>query len=149
MSDDRCNITRMRALHFAHDIEHAFFDRRERVARARVKCVRNRARREAVRVEIIFFDSELCVAPFEIAGAVTADAMPEDQILCGRRRANRIRLNEAESSEGACERRLRKKSMCDRERAELGDLQRRTTVNARLTEFRARRSGRPGWLTPS
>lgn len=45
--------------------------------------------------EEVFFDIKCRVAAFEIAGAIVSDAMPEDQILCACRGANRIGLHEA------------------------------------------------------
>src|SRR5450631_4021071 len=42
--------------------------------------------------EEIFVDAELCVAAFEIAGAVVLDAMTQDQVLSACRSANGIGL---------------------------------------------------------
>src|ERR1035438_71177 len=47
----------------------------------------------------IFVDAELCVATFEIAGAVILDAMTQDQVLSARWSANGIGLDETHAME--------------------------------------------------
>lgn len=44
--------------------------------------------------EEIFFHTELGITPFQIAGTILFDSVPQDQVLRSRRRTNRIRLHE-------------------------------------------------------
>jgi hypothetical protein len=56
-----------------------------------------RAGHEAVRVEAVFLKAEPMVSPVEIADTIVRHPMPQDQILCASRRANRIGLHEPQS----------------------------------------------------
>jgi hypothetical protein len=51
---------------------------------------------EPVIDEHILVNVETVIAALEIAGTVTGDAVPQDEVLRARRRAYRIRLHEAE-----------------------------------------------------
>src|SRR5258708_3900907 len=78
-----------------------------------------RARDKTVVDEEVFFDAELRVAAFEVAGAIIPDAMPQDQVLSPRRRANRISLHEAQPIERAFQRSGREEALLDGEPAEI------------------------------
>src|SRR5215216_4477223 len=62
-----------------------------------------RSRDVAVVDEEVLFDVECRIASFEIAGAIVSDAMPQDQMLCARRRPNRIGLHETHLLESTFE----------------------------------------------
>ena len=64
--------------------------------RARVHQVMVRARQEAVVDEEVFFDRQLRIAAFEVAGAVAGHAVTQGEVLRARRGADRIGLHEAE-----------------------------------------------------
>ncbi len=63
-------------------------------------------RDEPVRVEVVLLDVEQRVVTLEIAGAISGDPVPQNQILRARRRANGIGLDKAKPIDGAlqCER---------------------------------------------
>ena len=62
----------------------------------RVMC----ARQKTVVDEEIFFDAELRVVPFEVAGAVAHNAVAQRQVLRPSGRSDRIRLHETELVNG-------------------------------------------------
>jgi hypothetical protein len=71
--------------------------RRPRHARrARMHQVMVRARQEAVIDEEVLFQRQFRVAAFEVAGAITHDAVAQRQVLRTRGRADRVRLHETE-----------------------------------------------------
>jgi hypothetical protein len=88
-----------------------------------------RARQEAVVDEEVLLDVELCVSAFEIARAVACDAMAERQVLGPRRRADRIRLDEAELVDRPAQRGGREQAASDGVAAQL--LQREGSRRAR------------------
>ena len=59
------------------------------------------ARQETVVDEEVFFDVETGIAALQVAGAVTAHAVAQGQVLRSRRGADRIGLDEAELINGA------------------------------------------------
>ena len=65
-------------------------------------------RQKSVGVQVVFFDVQRRIVPLEIACAVTANTMPEDEILRARRRSNGIGLHETEPIDGIGNRRRRK-----------------------------------------
>jgi hypothetical protein len=69
---------------------------------------------EAVVDEDILVDIEIDIVSFEIAGAITGDAVPKRQILRSRRSPDRIRLNESEYLERPRERRWAEQASRDR-----------------------------------
>ncbi len=79
------------------------------------------ARDEAVVDEEVLLDAQRVIAPLEIAGAVAFDAMPERQILCPRRRADRVGLHESKPLDGALQGDRREEAAGDRETPEVGD----------------------------
>jgi hypothetical protein len=98
-----------------HEREHCVRTPRLRRAPARAGDARmhQRVRRtghEAVIDEGVLLDVERLVVPLEIAVAITGDPMAERQILCTRRRADRIGLLEAERRDRLSERRRRKQA---------------------------------------
>ena len=62
------------------------------------------ARNESVVDEKVFLNSEFAIAQFKIAGMVILHTMPQDQVLCSRRRTDRIRLHEFHPMQRAFER---------------------------------------------
>ena len=73
----------------------------------------DRARQKAVIDEEVLFDLELRIAALQIAGAIAAHAVPQDQILSTSWRANGIRLYEPKLANGAGESRRRKQAAID------------------------------------
>ena len=73
----------------------------------------DRPRQKAVIDEEVLFDLELRITALQIAGAIAAHAVPQDQILSTSWRANRIRLNEPKLANGAGEGRRRKQAASD------------------------------------
>jgi hypothetical protein len=78
---------------------------------------------KAVDEEVVFFEVERFVLGLEVAGVVVDDAMPEDEVLRSRRRANRVCLDEAEALDRGSQRRRRKERAADRETPELADVE--------------------------
>jgi hypothetical protein len=76
-------------------------------------------RHEPVVDESIFLDAERRVAAFQVARPVTADAMPQRQVLRARRRADRIGLNETEAVQRPLERGGAEQAMGDGEAAKI------------------------------
>jgi hypothetical protein len=54
----------------------------------------------AVHVEAIFLQPEVVVLALEVAGPVARHPLVEDQVLCARRVADRIELDELQGSHG-------------------------------------------------
>ena len=90
---------------------------------ARVHQPRHLAGDEAVVDEDVLFDAERLVLAFEIAGAISGDAMAQRQVLRARGCANRIGLHEAKGVEGAREGRRPEQAARDREAAEISESQ--------------------------
>ncbi len=63
--------------------------------------------------EEVLFDLELRIATLQIAGAIAAHAVPQDQVLSTGWRANWICLHEPELANGAGECRRRKQAAID------------------------------------
>jgi hypothetical protein len=61
---------------------------------------RRRARQEAIVDEEVFFQRQPRVAALQLAGAVVAHAVAQDQVLRARRCAQRIGLHEAQAADG-------------------------------------------------
>jgi hypothetical protein len=66
-----------------------------------VQQIPHAPRDESVRVQVVLFDVERCIVTLEIAGAVSVDPVPENQVLRARGSTNRVRLHEAETIDGA------------------------------------------------
>ena len=67
-------------------------------------------------------DVQLGVAALEIPGAITADAVAQDEILRTRGRADRIGLHECEPIEGPLQRRWWEETARDGKRSQVPDL---------------------------
>ena len=78
-------------------------------------------RDEPVVDEEVLLDAQRVIAPLEIAGPVAFDAMPERQILCPRRRADRVGLYKAEALDGVFQTGRWKQGAGDGEAAEVGE----------------------------
>src|SRR4029078_2636966 len=81
------------------------------------------ARDEAGVDEHVLLDVERGVAPLEIARDVVAHAVPQREVLCPRRRADRVRLDEPEPIERALQRRGREQTAGDGEAAQSVEIQ--------------------------
>ncbi len=100
----------MNPLERGRHFEHTFFQRAEPMrlgpraafgrADSRMQEAPRRAWHEAVRVEAVFLEGEPMVVPVQIADAIVLHPVPQDQILCAGRRANRIGLHESQSFDG-------------------------------------------------
>src|SRR6185503_9937752 len=97
----RLEVRRMYLSRRLHDVEHLLFEPAPARAGARVQQVPHTPRHESVCVQVVPFDVERRVVTLEIAGAVSVDPVPENQVLRARRRTNRIGLHEAETIDGA------------------------------------------------
>src|SRR3954452_16371152 len=64
----------------------------------------HRSRHKTVIDEKVFFNSELCVARFEIAGAIIIDALTKNQILSARWCTNWIGLHKSHAGKCALQR---------------------------------------------
>jgi hypothetical protein len=76
-------------------------------------------RQKAVDEEVVFFEVERLVRSFEVAGVVVDDAMAEDEVLCPRRCANRIGLDETEALDRVSQGRWREERVSDGEAPKL------------------------------
>src|SRR5215469_9727035 len=72
-------------------------------------------RDETIVDEKIFFDAEFYIATLQIACAVVANAMPQDQVLRPRWCANRVGLHESQVVERAFQRRRLEQRACNGE----------------------------------
>ena len=71
----------------------------------------HRLRQKSVRIQVVFFDIQRPILPLEIACSISADAMPEDEILRARRRSDGIGLHEPEPLDGVRQCRGREKEI--------------------------------------
>ena len=83
------------------------------------------ARQKAVVDKKIFFDAELRVTAFEVAGAITNDAVAQGQVLRARRGSDRVGLHEAEALDRPPERGRLEQRAGDRVAAQGVERQRR------------------------
>jgi hypothetical protein len=105
MGEVRVGLARVDHAALAHEIQYrirlAPTRLRSRLPRrARVHQRMQAARDEAVVDEEVFLDWELWIAAFEIAGAVVAGAVAEDQVLRACGGADGVGLEEAELGDG-------------------------------------------------
>ena len=98
----------MRLAQFHHRVEHFFLERAKRRALSRMQQLPDRLREKSVGVQVVLFDVQRRIVPLEIARVVSANAMPEDEILRTRRRSDGIGLHETEPVDGFGKRRGRK-----------------------------------------
>jgi len=66
-----------------------------------------------------FVEIELRIPPLEIAGAVVVDAMAKRQVLCARRRTNRVGLDETKLRDRSWQRRRAEEAATDGVAAQL------------------------------
>jgi hypothetical protein len=65
-------------------------------SRPRVQQAQRISGHDTVDMDVLLAEWQRPIVPLEIAGAITADAMPENQILRARRRADRVQLHKSE-----------------------------------------------------
>ncbi len=122
MGELRVDLARVHRAARPHEVEDRLFTLAAATCQAaRVHEPGHFARHETVVDEDILFDAERVVEAFEVAGAISGDAVPQSQVLRAGGRANRVGLHEAERVQGARKRGRRKETAGDGEATEVGE----------------------------
>ena len=125
----RIDLARVHDAAFAHVRMHGMRLLPARVGPNGARCAWvhqrvNGARHEAVVDEVVLLDVELRITPLEVTGAVVGNTVAQRQVLCPRRRANRVGLDEAELVDRAFESRRLEEAARKGEAAHLIDVDR-------------------------
>src|SRR5690242_11802578 len=136
----------MRLAQLQYNVEDFPLEHAELCGLPGVQQLPDRLRQEAVCVQIVLFDVERRIVPFEIARAIADHAMAEDEILGASRRADRVGLDETEPFDGGWEGRGREERPGDcllaqlrRDQSRMGHRYSVTTFSPR--SYRARSLG--------